>query len=84
MHLIVLNGLGEWLHIDRLIQLVFVQQVDEEVQGAFMNAHLRVQRAHLLVDLYTALRQSSGKQTHSEGCSSRCSKNCILESLKRV
>lgn len=60
-HLIVFDGLCEQLHVDRLVQLVFVQHVDEEVQRSFMNAHLWIQRAHLLVDLHTALTQSSDK-----------------------
>lgn len=35
-----------------------MQQVDEEIQGTLMDAHLRVQRADLLVDLHAALSQS--------------------------
>lgn len=63
MYLIVFNGLGERLHVDRLVQLVFVQQVDEEIQRAFMDAHLRVQRADLLIDLHTTLSQSPDTHT---------------------
>lgn len=58
-HLVVLDGLGERLHLDRLVQLVLVQQLDEEVQRALVDAHLRVQRAHLLVRLHAALAQRS-------------------------
>lgn len=56
-NLIVFDSLGQRLHVDRLVQLVFVQQVDEEIQGTLMDAHLRVQRADLLVDLHAALSQ---------------------------
>lgn len=65
VYLVVLDGLGERLHVDRLIQLVFVQQVDQEVQGALVHAHLRVQRAHLFVDIHAALRQSPDAHTVS-------------------
>lgn len=58
VYLIVFNGLGERLHVDRLIQLVFVQQVDEEVQRTLVDAHLRVQRADLLIDINRTLIQS--------------------------
>lgn len=58
MYLIVFNGLGERLHVDRFVQLVFVQQVDEEVQRTLVDAHLRVQRADLLIDINRALIQS--------------------------
>ncbi len=65
VYLIVFNGLGERLHVDRLVQLVFVQQVDEEIQRTFMDAHLRVQRANFLIDIHTALSQSPDTHTHT-------------------
>lgn len=64
-YLIIFNSLGERLHVDRLIQLVFVQQVNEEIQGSFVDAHLRIQRADLLIDLHAALSQSSDEQKQS-------------------
>lgn len=57
-NLIVFNSLGQRLHVDGLVQLVFVQQVDEEIQGTLVDAHLGIQSADLLVDLHAALGQS--------------------------
>lgn len=65
-NLIVFNGLGQRLHVDRLVQLVFVQQIDEEIQGSLVDAHLRVQRADLLVDLHAALSQRSERKREAE------------------
>lgn len=65
-NLIVFDSLGQRLHVDRLVQLVFVQQVDEEIQGTLMDAHLRVQRADLLVDLHAALSQRSEREQEAE------------------
>lgn len=65
VNLVVLDGLGERLHADRFIQLVSMQQVDQEVQGALVHAHLRVQRAHLFVDVHAALRQSPDVHGHT-------------------
>lgn len=59
-HLVVLDGFGQRLHVDRLVQLVLVQQLDQEVQGALVNAHLGVQHPHLLVHLHAALVQGPG------------------------
>lgn len=66
VYLIVFNGLGEWLHVDCLVQLVFVQQVDKEVQRSLVDAHLRIQRADLLIDVHTALSQSSDTQDNTK------------------
>lgn len=60
MHLIVLDGFGQGLHVDRLVQLVLVQQLNQEVQGALVHAQLRVQRPNLLVDVHAALVQGPG------------------------
>lgn len=66
-HLIVLDGLGERLHVDGLIQLVLMQQLDEEVQRALVGAHLGVQAAHLLVHIHTALSKGTAdREKHHE------------------
>jgi len=59
VYLVVLDGPGQGLHIDRLVQLVLVQQVDEQVQRALVNTHLRVQSPHPLIHLHTAAAQGS-------------------------
>lgn len=64
-NLIVLDGLCEQLHIDGLVQLVLVQHLDEEVQRTLVDAHLRVQRADLLVDVHAALGKSPDTHTHT-------------------
>lgn len=61
-HLVVFDGFGERLHLHRLVQLIFMKQIDEEVQRALVNAHLRVQRPHALVHLHPALTQSPDTQ----------------------
>lgn len=65
-NLVVLDGLGERLHVYGLIQLVFVQQVNQEVQGTFVHAHLRVQSPDLLIYFDTALVQRT-THTHTIG-----------------
>lgn len=60
--LVVLDGLGERLDIDSLVQLVLVQQFNEEVQGALMGTHLGVEAAHLLVHVHIALRECARDQ----------------------
>lgn len=62
-YLIVLDGLGQRLHLHSLIQLVFMQQVDEMVQRALVEAHFRMQCAHTLEDIHTTGIQSpTGKK----------------------
>ena len=63
--LVVLDGLGERLYVDSLIQLILVRQLDEEVQGALVGTHLRVEAAHLLIHVHTALREGAGDQTRA-------------------
>jgi len=65
-HLVVLDGFGQRLHVDRLVQLVLVQQLDQEVQRALVDAHLGVQHPHLLVHLHTALVQGPGEGTQTQ------------------
>lgn len=57
-YLIVLDGLSQRLHLHSLIQLVFMQQVDEIVQRALVEAHFRMQCAHTLEDINTTGIQS--------------------------
>lgn len=57
-YLIVLDGLSQRLNLHSLIQLVFMQQVDEIVQRALVEAHFRMQCAHTLEDIHTTGVQS--------------------------
>lgn len=57
-YLIVLDGLCQRFHLNRLIQLVFMQQVNEIIQGALMEAHLWVECPHTLQNLHSARAQS--------------------------
>ncbi|KAA8579248.1 hypothetical protein FQN60_007189 [Etheostoma spectabile] len=40
--------------------------VDEDIQRPLMDAHLRVQRADLLIDIHTALNESGYEQQHQD------------------
>lgn len=57
-YLIVLDGLGQRLHLHRLVQLVFMQQVNEVIQRALVEAHFRMQRPHTLENVHAAGFQS--------------------------
>lgn len=57
-YLVVLDGLSQRLHLHSFIQLVFMQQVDEIVQRALVEAHFRMQCAHTLEDIHTTGIQS--------------------------
>lgn len=58
-YLVVLDGLSQRFHLHSLIKLIFMQQVDEIIQRAFMKAHFRVERTHALKNLHTTGVQSS-------------------------
>lgn len=57
-YLVVLDGLCQGLHLHCFVQLVFVQQVDEIVQRALVEAHFRMQRSHALENVHAAALQS--------------------------
>lgn len=57
-HLIVLDGLSQRFHLHGFIELIFMQQVNEIIQRALMEAHLRVQGTHALKSVHTTGIQS--------------------------
>lgn len=57
-YLIVLDGLSQRFHLHSLIELIFMQQVNEIIQRALMEAHLRVQGTHALKSVHATGIQS--------------------------
>lgn len=57
-YLVILDGFSQRFHLHSLIQLIFVQQVDEIIQRALVEAHLRVEGTHALKDVHPAAIQS--------------------------
>lgn len=62
-YLVVLDGLSQGFHLNSLIQLVFMQQVNEIIQRALMEAHFRVECSHALKNLHAAAIQSPRTRT---------------------
>lgn len=65
-YLVVFDGLRKGFHLNSLIQLIFMQQVNEVIQWALMEAHFRVKRSHSFENLHAAGVQSPRNQETGE------------------